>query len=81
MTYLEKHMAVVIKQKKSRKWKAFLGILLILAGIIGWVLPFVPGTPFIIAGLLLLHVNCVIRLVRKYGCKYGFVKQCVELTE
>ena len=74
-------MPAVVQQKKNRKWKAFLGILLILAGIIGWLLPFVPGTLFIIAGLLLLHVHWITRLAKRYACRYGFVKQCVEMTE
>ncbi|MBS3137237.1 hypothetical protein J4232_02280 [Candidatus Woesearchaeota archaeon] len=74
-------MPVVVKQKKSRKWKAFLGILFILAGIAGWVLPFVPGTVFVIVGLLLLHVHWITKLARRYACKYGFVKQCMEVVE
>ncbi len=32
----------------------FLGVILIIIGLIGWILPIVPGYPFLIPGLLLL---------------------------
>lgn len=33
------------------------GIVLIILGLIGWLLPIVPGFPFIIAGLALLSLD------------------------
>ena len=37
--------------------KRFVGVILVLFGILGLFLPIVPGTPFIIAGLLLIGVK------------------------
>lgn len=46
------------KNKKVAEIKHFLkvtlGVILIAAGIIGWVLPFIPGTLMIIGGLILV---------------------------
>ena len=44
------------KSKKTIKQylKVTLGIILIVTGIVGWLVPFVPGTLMIIGGLILL---------------------------
>lgn len=42
-----------------------LGIFLVVLGIIGWILPIVPGWPFLIPGLIILgdYIPAVKRLV------------------
>ena len=46
-----------MKAKLHRLCKLIVGGLLILLGIIGWLLPIVPGTPFIILGLAILSTQ------------------------
>jgi uncharacterized membrane protein YbaN (DUF454 family) len=46
-----------MKARLHRFFKLIVGWLLILLGIIGWLLPVVPGTPFIILGVAILSTQ------------------------
>ena len=46
-----------MKAAFKRFLKLFLGWALVLLGVIGWFLPFLPGTPFVFLGVALLSAQ------------------------
>lgn len=68
-----------MKARLHRVCNLVLGWLLILLGIVGWLLPIVPGTPFIVVGLAILSTQSEWFRNKIESLKLRFPRQAARL--